>query len=114
MATITVYNAELDQNYQIDVTLEDAVVNGSGSGASSFYIKLATNRKDPLDQSIPNRIIEDLGASDVTTLVMDSVDDMIGEIRGALLSSSNSSVSSVSSLGNSSSNSSSVSSVSSP
>jgi hypothetical protein len=94
MATITVYNAELDQNYQIDVTLEDAVVNGSGAGASSFYIKLATNRKDPLGQSIPNRIIEDLGASDVSSLVTAEADSMIEEIKGSLLSSSESSGSS--------------------
>lgn len=117
MATITVYRPTTDTSYSIDVTMEYAVLNNSGSGTNGYYIRLSTNQRDPLGQPISDRYVENFAAnSNLTRVIQDLASEMIDEINGSELTSfmgsSLSSNNSLSSRGSSQTSSTSVSSAS--
>lgn len=88
MATITVYRPTTDTSYSIDVTMEYAVLNNSGSGTNGYYIRLSTNQRDPLGQPISDRYVENFAAnSNLTRVIQDLASEMIDEINGSELTS---------------------------
>jgi len=46
MATIQVYDDTHDINYNLDYTVENAVVFGSGTGFPNYYIRVSTGQKE--------------------------------------------------------------------
>lgn len=94
MATISVYNPETNTSYNISATMENSIVNGTGDGAQVHYMRLSTNQKDPLGQSIKDRIVEDIGVNDVTESIEDALASIIDEVGGGMLTSNTMSTSS--------------------
>ena len=92
MATITVYDQENNNTWTIDASLEQAVVNGSGSGVTGYYMRLTTTKSDPLGGAVGDQIIEDFAAvSNVTREIEDAIGSMLNEVHGGMLSDSMSS-----------------------
>lgn len=102
MATIPVYDTDTNRTYTVTATVESSVVAGNNSGKTVYYLKLNTSQKTPAGGSIPDQIVEDIGASDITTTVQDSLELVIQHAEGeydssdssAFLSSSSSKLSS--------------------
>ena len=95
MATITVFDSETSSTWNVEATLDQAVVNGSGTGVTGYYIRLTTSKADQLGGVVGDQIIEDLPAnSNITREVEDSLSEMIAEVHGSMLSESMSSSSS--------------------
>ena len=90
MATISVYNPETNKTYNVSATMEVSILNESHVGFSSHYIRLSTNQKDPLGQTIKDKIVMDIGSGSVTDSVEDSLSAMIDEVGGGMLTSNSS------------------------
>ena len=69
MATIQVYDDQHDINYNIDYTVENSVVFGSGTGYPNYYIRVSTGQKVyGTTQSVAAEVVLTLPApGDVTT-----------------------------------------------
>lgn len=93
MARITVYNEEDARYWDVDATLDMAVINGTNSGVFSYYIRLNTSERDPDGGDIPDQVIEDFPVvSNVSREVENGLELMIQHQHGEFLSSSSSGV----------------------
>jgi len=114
MATLNVYNRATDSYFNINVTVENAVIKGTGDGGAAFYVRVDTTRRSSTGEVIPSRIITTtaLASTRLTEVIQQAISDIIEEVS-ALASSSSSLSSSESTVAMPSSQSSSLSSISS-
>ena len=115
MANIQVLDEATGERYTVTISLQSAVLVGSGSGGFSNYIKMATSRPNPDGVSTPAYVITEFDTGETfTTPVQSLLVVLMDYVSGGLLrSSSSSQSSSVSSQSSSSHSSSSLSSQSS-
>ena len=115
MATIQVYDDQHDINYNIDYTVENAVVNQSHTGMPNYYIRVSTGQKVyGTTTSVPAEIVLTLLAPDYdvteelkkrAVIIMDKVTGgelMSSSLFESSLSSSESTMSTSSSMSGSS------------
>jgi len=97
MATIQVFNEATGLTYNIDYSVESAVVNGNNTGYPNFYIKVSTTQKViGTGATVPAEIVTTLSAPgyDVTTDMKYKSVVIMDKVAGGTLMSSSSSNSS--------------------
>ena len=105
MATIQVYDERSDTNYNIDYTVENAVVNQNHTGYPNYYIKVSTGQRVfGTGAIVPAEIVLNLLAPnyDVTEELKARSVVIMDKVSGGFLSSSSSTRSSSSSVSRSS------------
>lgn len=114
MASVTVYNRTLGQQYTVDLNIFNNVIAGSGSGASTWYVAVSTSKKTAYNEAVKSYTIDDILLASLTLEAEAGIKDVMERVEGKYASSSsstssvNSSSSSQSSSNSSSSNSSSL------
>jgi hypothetical protein len=106
MASVTVYNRTLGQQYTVDLNIYNNVIAGSGSGSSTWYVAVSTSKRTAYNEAVKSYTIDDILLASLTLEVEAGITDIIERVEGKYASSSsssNSSSSSSSSLNSSSS-----------